>query len=103
MMKWTWREKVEDRNAVGLRDEIAPRVADAASKIEDLVDDRAHRDPRQHDRHFVDGRKQLAGDHFAGYGVGLTIRCGNRMRGYGGHFFFLVDNDNRPFAALGSL
>ena len=48
----------------------------------------------------LDGRKQLAGDHFAGYGVGLTIRCGNRIRGYGGHVFFLVGSDNRQFAAL---
>jgi len=77
----------KDRNAIGLRDEIALRVADAAGKIQHFVDDRAHRGARQHDRHLVDGREQLAGDHFAGYGVGPTVRCGNRMR-YGSHFSF---------------
>ena len=80
----------KNRNAIGLRDEIALRIADATGKIEDFVDDRTHRGARQHDRHFARGRKQLAADHFAGYGVGLTIRCGNRIRGYGGHVFFLV-------------
>ena len=93
----------EDRDAVGLRDEIAPRVADAAGEIEDFVDHRAHRRARQHDRHFVDGRKQLAGDHFAGYGVRLTVRCGNRIRGLQQSFSFLVDNDNRQCEPWGSL
>jgi hypothetical protein len=71
----------KDRDAVGLGDQIALRVADAAGEIKHLVDHRTHRRTRQHDRHFVDRRQELSGNDFASYGVGAALHCGQSIRG----------------------
>ena len=60
----------EDGDAVGLGDEVAAPVADAAGEVEHLVDHRAHRGAGEHDRHLVDDGEQLAVDDLAGHRVG---------------------------------
>jgi hypothetical protein len=54
------------RNSIGLGDELALCIADAACEIQNLVDDRAHAGLGHHDRHFVDDGEELALDDFVG-------------------------------------
>src|SRR6266851_7135206 len=53
----------EDSYAVGLSDELSLRIAEAAGKIQHLVNDRAHRRTREHDTHLVRQREELAADY----------------------------------------
>ena len=70
----------EDGDAIGLGDQFAARVADAAGEVEHLVDHRTHRRSREHDRHLVDGSEQLAVDDFLRDRVGGSGRsCRRRL------------------------
>jgi hypothetical protein len=54
----------EDRNAVGLRDQISVGVADPAGEVEDLIDHRAHAGAGQNDAHLFRGGRELSADDF---------------------------------------
>lgn len=61
----------EQRDAVHLRHQLTLGSQNTASKVQNLVDHRAHGCARHHDAHFIDRSDQLAFDDF----LGDWIRC----------------------------
>ena len=59
----------EEREAVGLRDDLRIGVGDAAGEVEHLVDDRAHARAGEHHTHLVGRGVQLLLDDLDGEGI----------------------------------
>src|ERR1700688_2688506 len=75
----------ENSYPIGLSDELPLRIAEATREVQDFIDDRAHRRPREHDSHFIRQRQKLATDYLEGDGVhrplpDTILRCCLRLR-----------------------